>query len=233
MIRDIRTVTVKELKEIFSIVLGHGHLVSSLVMVGIFGFFLPYQEGDFFLKQTSASLSLYIFLVPLIVCSGLVADSFAGERERKTLESLLATRLPDFAIFTGKILAVLIYSYIFVSVIILSSVAGANLYIYRAGRDAWFFYTPISLFALFVFTIPVLLTGTAIGVFFSLKCSELRTAYVYSRMGWLILTLPLISGWVKFRINWHFLIPAFYIVTIAGIILLILGTRFFRRSELI
>ena len=39
-----------------------------------------------------------------MMVSSLVADSFAGERERHTLETLLASRLPDRAILAGKLL---------------------------------------------------------------------------------------------------------------------------------
>jgi ABC-2 type transport system permease protein len=37
--------------------------------------------------------------------AGLMADSFAGERERHTLETLLASRLSDLSILIGKIVA--------------------------------------------------------------------------------------------------------------------------------
>lgn len=45
---------------------------------------------------------LYL-LVPLVVASGIAADSFAGERERKTLEALLHTPLTDGELFFGKV----------------------------------------------------------------------------------------------------------------------------------
>jgi ABC-type Na+ efflux pump permease subunit len=42
-------------------------------------------------------------IVPLIVAGGVAADSFAGERERKTLEALLHTPLTDLELFAGKV----------------------------------------------------------------------------------------------------------------------------------
>ncbi len=44
-------------------------------------------------------------IVPLMVAGGVAADSFAGERERKTLEALLHTPLTDLELFTGKVAA--------------------------------------------------------------------------------------------------------------------------------
>jgi len=233
MIRDILSVMKKELKETLTITLSGGHLFSSIVLISIFGLFLPFQEGEIFQRQDSASLSLYIFLVPLVVCSGLVAYTFAGEKETKTLESLLATRLSDAAIFIGKILAVLIYTYGFLLVTLGASIVGANFYLYHSGGEGVFFYNLLSCFALFVFTIPVILMGCTTGIFFSMKCKDLRTAFQFSRMGWFVLCLPFISGWISFRISWNFLVPGFYLLSMADIILVILGLRFFRRARLI
>jgi ABC-2 type transport system permease protein len=47
--------------------------------------------------------------VPLFLVVAVIADAFAGERERHTLETLLATRLPDRAILFGKIAAGVIH----------------------------------------------------------------------------------------------------------------------------
>lgn len=44
-------------------------------------------------------------IVPLMVAGGVAADSFAGERERKTLEALLHTPLTDLELFAGKVAA--------------------------------------------------------------------------------------------------------------------------------
>ncbi len=233
MDRDILTVVKKELKEILVITFTRGHLLSSAFLLGIFGFFIPYEQGEFFLRQTSTSLSLYVFFVPLLICSGLVADSFAGERERKTLESLLSTRISNTALFTGKVLAIFIYTYVFLFVMILVSVIGVNYYLWKAERGRWFFFNNLSVFSLFVFTIPVILAGIAVGVFFSLRCRDLRTAFQFSRMGWFVVCLPLIFGWVSFQISWDFLIPGFYILFIMDGLLLIAGVRLFHRSKVI
>ncbi len=41
----------------------------------------------------------------------MITDSIAGERERQTLETLLASRLPDRAIVLGKIIAVTLFGW--------------------------------------------------------------------------------------------------------------------------
>jgi len=44
-------------------------------------------------------------IMPLMLSSSIAAESFAGERERKTLEALLYTAATDTELFVGKALA--------------------------------------------------------------------------------------------------------------------------------
>lgn len=66
----------------------------------------PDQAGVvFFLVYMMAPLFL---IVPLMVSNVIAADSFVGERERKTLEALLYTPTTDGELLTGKILSALL-----------------------------------------------------------------------------------------------------------------------------
>lgn len=56
-----------------------------------------YMESIFFFAP-------FFLVIPLISSSVIASDSFAGEKERKTMESLLATPLTDFELFFGKVL---------------------------------------------------------------------------------------------------------------------------------
>ncbi|MEM2950478.1 MAG: ABC transporter permease subunit, partial [Nitrososphaeria archaeon] len=54
-------------------------------------------------------MALYFFapfflIIPLMASSVIASDSFAGEKERKTIEALLATPISDGELFLGKIL---------------------------------------------------------------------------------------------------------------------------------
>ena len=46
----------------------------------------------------------FFLVIPTMISSVLASDSFAGEKERRTLEPLLATPLSDYEIFVGKVL---------------------------------------------------------------------------------------------------------------------------------
>lgn len=110
MTRDILTVMWKEWKELlWAGGLLRGGRVSLLIMLAIFGVFLPYQTGRAWVE--SAAPLFYWAWLPLMLVAGVVADSFAGERERHTLETLLASRLPDRAILVGKLAAAVTYGW--------------------------------------------------------------------------------------------------------------------------
>ncbi|MFN7945785.1 MAG: ABC transporter permease subunit [Blastocatellia bacterium] len=111
MIADLRTMMWKEWKELL---LQHGSLRSGLIPMviiplGMMGVLLPWQMGRAWV-ESPLTLALWAWL-PLMLATSMIADSFAGERERHTLETLLASRLPDRAILFGKIGAVVAYGW--------------------------------------------------------------------------------------------------------------------------
>lgn len=61
----------------------------------------PLKHGAAWVQDLD-SVFIAVFF-PIILVSITIPDSFAGERERNTLETLLASRLPDRAILFGKV----------------------------------------------------------------------------------------------------------------------------------
>ncbi len=110
MIADIWTIMWKEWKELlFSRGSGRSGVVRLAIMVAIFGIWLPLQTGRDWV--TSPVSLVYWAWVPLFLVVGMVADAFAGERERHTLETLLASRMPNRPILFGKVLAAIGYGW--------------------------------------------------------------------------------------------------------------------------
>lgn len=106
MIADVLTVLKKELKEVLSEGGGRGKL-NLLILVGVFGVFIPLQSGRAWIEQPGNML-MWLW-VPIFLVVNVIADAFAGERERHTLETLLASRLSDRAILFGKMAAAVAY----------------------------------------------------------------------------------------------------------------------------
>ena len=74
-------------------------LFVAIVMIAIL---LPLQMGEEWL--TTAWSLIAALILPLLLVGTAVPESFAGERERHTLPTLLASRLPDRAILFGKLI---------------------------------------------------------------------------------------------------------------------------------
>ncbi len=103
---DLRTMIWKEWAEF---VRQRSTIISMAMFLLIFGVFLPAQRGKPWVDSAAPFFNSVLFPVMLVL--GIVADSFAGERERHTLETLLASRLSDRAILFGKYLAILSYAW--------------------------------------------------------------------------------------------------------------------------
>ncbi|MFC1541908.1 ABC transporter permease [Candidatus Latescibacterota bacterium] len=123
---DILTVMWKEFKEILHL---RGSKIGSLfvmiVPAFLFGVIFPLQFGS---QWTETPFSIIVWMVvPFILISTVIADSFAGERERNTLETLLASRLTEKSILLGKIFAAIIYAMAITLIIIILGLITVNL----------------------------------------------------------------------------------------------------------
>jgi ABC-2 type transport system permease protein len=172
MIGDVMTVAWKEWREfrdqIFRLKRGGW---SALIVVLMLGIFTPLQMGTMWL--TSPIMLLYWPLLASGMVSTLIADAFAGERERHTLEGLLATRLPDSAILIGKVTAAILYGLVF---------TGANILVgyvvlLVSHAEAGFLGVPVKQFSLIILLVTVACATLAgVGVFISLRAATVRQA---------------------------------------------------------
>jgi ABC-2 type transport system permease protein len=125
MIEDIMTVMWKEVKELIAMQgTLKGGMIRLLISFGILGVYLPMMFGRSFIEAPFLLL-LYIWF-PMFMGIAIVLDSIAGERERHTLETLLASRLSDRAILYGKIASGVLYGFSMTLVFIAIGVAVVN-----------------------------------------------------------------------------------------------------------
>jgi len=111
MTADFMTVLWKEWKEIVMERSSSGAgSFRPLILVGVLGVAVPLRmmPDRYF---SVAGLLMPVFFAAVVI-TAVIADSFAGERERHTLETLLATRLSDRAILFGKIAACIAYGWV-------------------------------------------------------------------------------------------------------------------------
>lgn len=174
---------------------------------------------------------MYLIL-PLMVSSVIAADSFAGEKERKTLEALLHTPTTDGELLLGKLLAAWLPA-------VAVAWAGFILYAIVANVAAWptmghVFFPNTMWIILALWVVPgVAGLGLGVTVLVSVRAQSFQEAY---QLG-VIVVLPvilLVAGQamgVMYFSAWLVLLLG-VVVWIIDVVLLWFGGRTFRRSEL-
>lgn len=169
---DILTVAWKEWLEVRDqlLRLRRGGL-SALIVVLMLGIVTPLQMGSLWLS--SPLMLAYWPLLSSGMVSTLIADAFAGERERHTLETLLASRLSDTSILFGKILAAILYGLLFTFANIIVGVVTLSIAHAGEGIQA----PPLTHMGIMLLLVTLACSTLAgIGVFISLRAATVRQA---------------------------------------------------------
>lgn len=133
MITDIRTVMWKELRESMVRPRGGGRsggLFSLLFNLVFLGVIIPASSAPDWTGVPAIAVSAG---AAVMIVMTQVPDSFAGERDRKTLETLLASRLPDRAILLGKMGAAVLMGVVMAALVLIVSLVTANVADQRGG----------------------------------------------------------------------------------------------------
>ena len=184
-------------------------------------------------------MSLYFFapfflIIPLMASSVIASDSFAGEKERKTIEALLATPISDSELFLGKILVSFIPSMMVTvfSFLIYSTVVDVASFTILDGR----LLLPNVVWVMLIFGVAptVALASIGLTVMISAKVKGFREAQQISAIlviPILILVFAQISGAIIFG---PIMVGAL-IITFVALDLLVfrIGIRVFRREEIL
>ena len=184
-------------------------------------FFLVYMLAPFFL------------IIPLMVSSIIAADSFAGEKERKTMEALLYTPTTDRELFVAKLLSGWLAA-------IVVALVGFVLYVVTANAAGWSqmhrIFFPNTTWLVMIFWVVPALPGLGLGVMVlvSARAQGFQDAY---QMGSLVV-LPVmllvfgqISGVMYFSVTLVLLLGL--VIWLLDGLLIWLGSRSFQRGRLL
>ena len=171
MIRDIWTVAWREWKELFSRDGGLSGKLGLLIFAVFVGIFLPWQLGRAWVE--APWVTFFWAWMPLFLVTAVTADAFAGERERHTLETLLASRLPDSAILLGKVVATVLYVWGLTLVCMPIGLITINL---GHADGGLLLYAPSTFVSLAGLSLLATIMGSASGVLVSLRASSVRVA---------------------------------------------------------
>ena len=188
------------------------------------------QATVFFLVYMLAPMFM---IVPLMVASTIAADSFAGEKERKTMEALLYTPTTDRELFVAKLLSGWLAA-------IVVSLAGFGLYSIMANVAAWpqfqhIFFPNIMWLVLILWVVPAVAgLGLSVMVLVSARAQGFQDAYQLGA----VVVLPMvvlfygqIAGVIYFNVAMVIVIGL--VIWLLDGLLIWLGSRSFRRGRLL
>jgi ABC-2 type transport system permease protein len=188
MITDIATIIWKESREFITVRPGlRGGWTGLLIILAVFGILIPLQSGrDWFFAPTTILMWAWL---PFILVNSVVADSFAGERERHTLETLLASRLSDRSILIGKICSAIAYGWGITLVGIMVALVTVNV---SNWSGEILFFPPLIGLAIFFLSFLVAWLAAGLGVMVSLRAGSVRQAQQTLSVAFLVLFIPLL-----------------------------------------
>ncbi len=177
-------------------------------------------------------LAPMFLIMPLMVSSVFAADSFAGEKERKTLEALLYTPTTDRELFTAKLLGAWLTA---VGTALLSFLVYAIM-VNAAGWHSLghIFFPNWMWIALVLWVTPAVAgLGLVVMVFVSVRAQGFQDAYQIGGMvvlPVLLLMVGQLSGVMYFSVG--VVLAVGLVIWILDLVLLRLASKGFRRGEL-
>lgn len=186
MINDILTVIWKEWKSMFRVKGGRSRFLMILLTPVIMSVVMPlvFDSPE---EWTNGFFAVILSVImPLLIVGITIPDSFAGERERNTLETLLASRLPDRAILYGKWLLSVIFAWGVTIVFLLVGLVTVNI---KFWDGEILFYSPLLITANLTISLLMATTVAGTGVLISLRSATVQQA---TQVLMMIFLVPLI-----------------------------------------
>ena len=190
-------------------------------------------EQMFVLYMTAFMLAPLFLIMPLMFSSVVGADSFVGERERKTMEALLYSPATDMELFLGKVLAAVIPAISLSWLTYLVYIIVVNVASYGLFQRIWF---PLPTWwpLMFWLTPAFALLGISATVLVSSRVKTFMEAYQLTG-SLVVLVLALVvgqaTGVLYLGVGTVMLVGT--LIWIVDAILIYLSVRNFKRSSLI
>lgn len=191
--RDIQTVMWKEWKELVASTGLKRSGYRLVLIVAILVVLEPLQSSSHWFDTPLPILFDGLYL-PFALLTSVSASAFAGERERHTLETLLASRLPDRAILLGKTITLTLCGW---ALSLVASVAQVGV-VYLAARSRHvtthaFYSAPVAV-GILVLSLLFSLLITGVGGALSLRAVSVQQAQQMLTVAFLTLAiLPVIA----------------------------------------
>jgi ABC-2 type transport system permease protein len=177
---DVWTVLWKEWRSLMG-----GRARRQLLIIGgvltVMALIFPIEDGRGWVSDP-VGMGILGIVLPMLVVSVIVPDAIAGERERHTLATLLASRLPDRAILYGKLGFAVVTGWLTGIVMLAVALVAANV---SAAPPAPLLYEPAVLLVVLAFGLLVAILA-GISFFVSLRASTAQEAQQLTGVGMMV-----------------------------------------------
>ncbi|MGC8488329.1 MAG: hypothetical protein ACP5QO_08960 [Clostridia bacterium] len=233
--RDLTTMLWKETRELIAL---RRSLLIFLMAVLLFGV-LPavvLRHGTHSRVLTGSMLDWFRFayglFAALFIALQTAPDLVLHERVGRTLDYLLTTRLPDGAIYGGKILTSAIFSYV-AGWLALGMQLFASALLDGNGWHWLYLANPGTRTAALFIMAGLSVYVSVVGTFVAFRVGDQRTAYMVSLVGVVILIIPLALQWIPISFTNSWLMHASLIFDLFAAAVGVAGLLLFRRQMLV
>jgi len=172
-------------------------------------------------------LLMVVGFFPISFSLIIALETFVGERERHSLEPLLAMPLSDGQLYVGKVLAA-------TAVPLMASYLGIGVYVLGLYFTIRFVPPAILLLQVFLLTTAEALVMVAGAVVVSSQTTSVRAAnllasFIIVPMALLVQGEAVIMFWARYDVLWWIVA----VLLVANLILIRMGVRLFNREELL
>lgn len=235
---DTLSVAWKERRMLFRYRGGRMRFVLTMLSPVLLAFYASWSTGVRWVELPIPAVPTVLVAVLAVII--VVPESFAGERERHTLETLLSTRLSDSSIVYGKMLVAVVFAMVLVGIVLVLGLAVVNVFHYEGEI---LLYTASNLAFCLVVCFVAATVVTAIGVLISLKSETVQEAT--QTLAGAILVPPVLLGMLLLIFRDYFVR---FIMTVdrpvsaatvggafllATVLLVLEARRRFKRSEML
>lgn len=193
-----------------------------------FGSMVPnwnqYSDKQKLLVFTAYMMLVFLILIPMIVPSVIASETLVGEKERKTIEGLLASPLTEKEIVTGKILSSFIPAVLCNFVALGSYIVIIDLMLYPELHHL-LFPDLLSIYILFVLGPLTAIIVVELMIMLSTKVNTVRDSYQFGSL----LSLPLMI--LIFSQLFVYMLSSWMAIIIGTVILVIITIVFFSLAE--
>ncbi len=234
--RDVITVMWKETQEFFGNRRFLWVFALAVLAMGVLPVLtLAHHSGP--LASATSSLGalsrgMYVLFAAVIVVGNTAPDLVLHERVGHTLDYLLTTRLPDYAIFGAKVLISFAIGYLAAMLALGIQLVATGL----IGGAGWHWLSlalPLGRVVIFGISAGLSLYVAVVGTFVALRVGEQRAAYLVSILSVGVLLIPFLVGWVHLSLTLPWVSHAAMILGAVAVFLGLVGLRIFRRDMLV